>query len=65
MTFTVNDMSCQHCVKRISTAIKALSNVESVDIDLNTKRVEVQGSASVDEIMNAIRSAGYTAEVSR
>ncbi len=64
MTFKVPDMSCEHCVKRISAAVKALKNVDRVDIDLNSKKVVVQGSASGEDIMKAIRSAGYSPEAS-
>lgn len=63
MTFTVRDMSCNHCVNRISGALKAVPGVEKLSIDLPAKRLEVEGTASAEAIVQAIREAGYTASL--
>lgn len=63
MTFTVGDMSCSHCVHRISTALKAVPGVEKLSIDLPAKKLEVEGPASAEAIVQAIREAGYTASL--
>jgi Cu2+-exporting ATPase len=55
-------MSCEHCVRRISSAVKAVANVENVTIDLAGKTVEVTGSAPSADVIKAIEGAGYTVE---
>ncbi|MHB2165351.1 heavy-metal-associated domain-containing protein [Alsobacter sp. R-9] len=56
-TFKVADMSCNHCVAAIRTAVgEALPGAE-VAIDLPAKTVKVAGDAARAEA--AIREAGY------
>ncbi len=59
--FTVPSMSCQHCVNAITNEVSQLNGVQNVKIDLNTKRVSVQTTeqVSTDEVVNAIKEAGY------
>ncbi|MBP7602354.1 MAG: heavy-metal-associated domain-containing protein [Spirochaetes bacterium] len=61
MKFIVGDMSCQHCVRRITEAVGRVSGVTNVSIDLERKLVEVNGTADTGAVINAIKSAGYTA----
>lgn len=61
MTFKVSDMSCEHCVKRITTALEAVPGVGRITITLNDKLVETGGTAGRDAVIKAIGSAGYTA----
>jgi copper ion binding protein len=59
--FTVPSMSCQHCVNAITNEVSQVNGVQNVKIDLNTKRVSVQTTeqVSTDEVVNAIKEAGY------
>lgn len=61
MKFIVGDMSCQHCVRRITEAVGRVSGVTNVSIDLERKLVEVNGTADTGAVINAIKSAGYAA----
>ncbi len=61
MTFTVSDMSCHHCVKKINAALSTVAGVEKVSVDLSSKKVEVEGPADAKAVLQAIRGAGYTA----
>ena len=58
--FNVEDMTCGHCVSRVTKAVKALDSQAAVDISLRDKRVNVRSSAAQDEIAQAIQEAGYT-----
>jgi len=58
--FIVPDMSCEHCKKTITAALKNIKGVKDVIIDLNTKRVEVISEVDKDKIISAIEDAGYT-----
>ena len=60
--YSVPDMSCGHCETAVKREISALPGVDSVVVDLATKRVEVAGTALDDAaIRAAIEEAGYEA----
>ena len=62
LTFSVPDMSCSHCEHAVSTQVSAVPGVESVVVDLETKRVDVRGEQLDDAaIRAAIADAGYEA----
>ena len=59
-TYIVPDMSCDHCVAAVTEEVERVAGVESVEIDLETKHVVVQGDGvSSDDVREAIREAGY------
>jgi copper chaperone CopZ len=61
-TFTVPGMSCAHCERAVSEEISAVAGVESVTVDLETKRVVVRGGELDDAALRAaIEEAGYEA----
>ena len=62
MKFMVKDMSCRHCVLRITDVVKRVAGVTDVSIDLDTRFVEVNGTADSAAVMDAIKGAGYTAQ---
>lgn len=59
-TFTVNDMTCNHCVGTIRAALEDALPGSKVDIDLATHTVSFTGDKIRGE--EAIREAGYTPE---
>jgi copper chaperone len=60
--YVVPGMSCSHCEAAVAEEISALPGVEGVAVDLETKRVEVSGTALDDAaIRAAIEEAGYEA----
>jgi copper chaperone len=63
VTFTVRDMSCEHCERAVSDELLAVPGVASVDVDLETKLVAVHGDP-LDEaaLRAAVGEAGYTAQ---
>ena len=58
--FKVEDMTCGHCVSRVTKAVKAVDSQAQLDISLRDKRVNVRSSATQDDIAQAIKDAGYT-----
>ena len=61
-TYVVEGMSCGHCKAAVTEAVEAVAGVASVEVDLDTKRVDVRGSAlSDDAIRAAVDDAGYEA----
>jgi copper chaperone len=58
---TVPDMSCDHCVRAISSEVAVVPGVETVDVRLDWKTVRVTGTASEAAIREAVVEAGYEA----
>ena len=61
IAFEVNDMTCGHCIKAITDAVKAADSRAEVHIDLARHRVEIEpASADAAALASVIREAGYT-----
>jgi len=61
--YSVPGMSCSHCEHAVSTELRAVPGVASVEVDLETKRVVVHGAALEDAALRAaIDEAGYEAQ---
>lgn len=60
-TYRVSGMSCDHCVRAVSTELAALGGVEDVVVDLGTGEVTVRSASalSLDEVAEAVDEAGY------
>ena len=59
-TYLVPGMTCEHCRAAVSAEISKLPGVESVLVDLDSKRVEVSGRGLDDAALRAaIDEAGY------
>lgn len=59
-TLLVEGMSCGHCEKAVKNALKELEGVSKVEVDLASKRVEVEGEGLNDILIKgAIDNAGY------
>ena len=60
-TYTVEGMTCGHCVGAVTQEISALPGVEGVDVDLATGRVIVSSvrEMSHEAIAAAVDEAGY------
>ncbi|MFL5944311.1 MAG: heavy-metal-associated domain-containing protein [Gaiellaceae bacterium] len=62
LSFTVPAMHCAHCERAVEEEVGAVPGVESVDVDLESKRVVVRGAALDDaKLRAAIEEAGYEA----
>ena len=57
--YTVVGMTCQHCVLSVTEELSELAGVESVDVDLASGRLTVEGDADDQAIRDAVIEAGY------
>lgn len=55
-------MSCATCQSRVEKAVNALPDVDSAVVSLLTNSMQVEGSASDGEIIQAVEKAGYGAK---
>ena len=62
VTYNVPGMHCGHCERAVSGELSAVAGVDSVAVDLDSKRVTVVGSGLDDaKLRAAIDEAGYEA----
>lgn len=59
-TFTVQGMTCGHCEKAVTTAIKILDPQAEVRIDRANDRVDVNTEQTREAVAQAIQEEGYT-----
>jgi len=57
--FKIEAMTCNHCVKHVTDAIKNVSGVEGVIVSLNDKKAEISGDFNSEDIQRAVKEAGY------
>ena len=57
-TYSVPDISCQHCVDAITTEVTKVDGVTDITVDLDTKTVAVVGGDET-AIVAAIDEAGF------
>lgn len=56
----VDGMTCSHCEASVTKALKEVSGVESVDVDLSTKEVKVtHNDVSNEKLKEAVEDIGF------
>ena len=58
----VEGMTCQHCLQTITDALKNISGLNGIDVDLDKKEVNVrfdENETSLQEITNKIIEIGF------
>ena len=60
-TIEVKNMSCAHCVSRISNALEPLAEI--LEVDLEGKLVWVESENELERLLNALNSEGYPGTV--
>ena len=59
-TYSVPGMHCGHCKAAVTRELEAVAGVESVDVDLESKRVTITGQGLDDAALRAaVDEAGY------
>lgn len=60
-TYTVEGMTCGHCVKAVTEEVTQLDGVHGVEVDLATGTVVVTSERplSDEEVRGAVTEAGY------
>ena len=59
-TYTVQGMTCSHCVLSVREEVSDVAGVDQVDVELATGRLTVAGDGfSDDAVRSAVSEAGY------
>ena len=59
MQFHLDDMTCGGCARTVTKTIQLIDPNASVVTDPPSRQVEVQTSASEEQIVSALREAGF------
>ncbi len=61
-TYIVEGMTCDHCVNAVRTEVAGVAGITEVEVDLDTKLVQVSGEDIDDAaVFAAVEEAGYEA----
>jgi copper chaperone len=58
--FEVQGMTCGHCARAVTEAVKRVDASAQVEVDLTAGRVDVKSARDREPIAAAIREEGYT-----
>ncbi len=60
-TYTVQGMTCGHCVSSVSEEVREIPGVETVDVVLETGALTVTSNQDLDDaaVQAAVEGAGY------
>lgn len=58
-TYSVPTISCGHCKAAIEGEVGKVAGVSTVEVDVATKTVHVEGDATDEAVRAAIDEAGY------
>lgn len=64
-TLKVSGMSCQHCVRSVTSALQSVQGVERAEVDLSKGRATVEYDAALTNpraLANVVMDEGYVAE---
>ena len=61
--YNITGMSCAACSARVEKAVSKVSGVKSCSVNLLTNSMSVDGTASTQNIINAVTNAGYGASL--
>ncbi len=61
MQFHVDNLSCQHCVRAVTEAIRARDAQATVAVDLASKQVVVASTLPAEHVIEALGEEGYPA----
>lgn len=59
-TYTVSDVTCNHCKSSIESALNGVAGVTAAEVDVEAQTVSVSGDVAPETVLQAIRDAGYT-----
>lgn len=57
--YSIKGMNCPHCQAAVTKAIAAVNGVTNVEVSLSDAKATVEGSQSDDDLIAAVRSAGF------
>ena len=59
MEIKIEGMMCAHCKAHVEKALAGVTGVEKFEVSLETKSAKIEGTATFQDVKNAIEGAGY------
>jgi len=63
LVLLVPGMSCRHCVRKVTAALRDVPSVQLVQADLTTSTVVLRGEPPVADVLAALDLAGFPSTV--
>lgn len=57
--YTIQGMTCEHCVRSVREEVLAVAGVDSLEVDLASGVMTVTGDAEATAVRAAVDEAGY------
>jgi len=57
----IQGMTCEHCVKRATRALRSVAGVAEVEVTLEPGAARINGANDSGELIKAVEAAGYRA----
>ena len=61
--FSVEGMTCGHCVRAVTQAVHSQDPAASVNVNLAAKEVGVESRLSAEQVIELITEEGYSAKL--
>ena len=65
ITLEITGMTCGHCVRAVTAALRAVPGVTAVDVKLEDGRARIAGDADPAQLIAAVAAEGYRAAPAR
>lgn len=63
MQLQVDNLSCQHCVRAVTEAIRAHDAQATIAVDLAAKQLAIRTALPVEQVIAALADEGYPAKL--
>lgn len=60
LTMQVDGMTCGHCKMNVERAVSTVPGVEGAEADIDRRELRIRGTASRDDVQEAVEEAGYS-----
>ncbi|MEN8177607.1 MAG: heavy metal translocating P-type ATPase [Pseudomonadota bacterium] len=59
----VSGMTCPHCLNSVTKALEAVNGVDKAEVSLETGEALITGTVDAQQLITAVKGAGYSAEM--
>lgn len=63
LVLRVTGMTCRHCVRQVTAALRDVAGVDIVEADATTCHIQLRGTFHEADVLTALTRAGHAADV--
>lgn len=63
ITLALDGLHCGGCVAAVEKALRQVENVQAVEVSLNPQIAKIEGSASAEQLIEAVTDIGFDAKL--